>query len=132
MDCPRCSVELTALAKEESTIQWCPDCGGNWVDVTDLNKMLLHANLPALSSIPGFVNVEETSAGLCPACQVDLSVVEGGEKKALAYDTCESCGGIWVDGAADDPPAETTWDASVKEVVAFFKDFAKKKPTPAP
>ena len=50
MDCPRCSVELTPLSQEESTIHWCPDCGGNWVEVTDLTKILLHANLPALSS----------------------------------------------------------------------------------
>ncbi len=131
MDCPRCSVELTPLSHEESTLHWCPDCGGNWVEVTDLNKILLHANLPALSSIPGFVNTDELS-GLCPACQVDLSVIEGGEKKALAYDTCESCGGIWVDGEADEPPKEQTYAGSVKEIVAFFKIFAKKKQIPAP
>ncbi len=124
MDCPRCSVELTPVSHEESTIHWCPDCGGNWVEVTDLNKILLHANLPALSSIPGFVNTDELS-GQCPACQVDLSVIEGGEKKALAYDTCESCGGIWVDGEADTPPAEQSYGGSVKEIVAFFRDFAK-------
>ncbi|HSN15825.1 MAG TPA: zf-TFIIB domain-containing protein [Anaeromyxobacteraceae bacterium] len=124
MDCPRCSVELTALSSEDSTIQWCSECGGSWVEVTDLNKILLHANLPALSSIPGYVNTEELS-GLCPACQVELSVIEGGEKKALAYDTCESCGGIWVDGEADDPPAEQSYAGSVKEIVSFFRDFAK-------
>lgn len=124
MDCPRCSVELTPISQEDSTIQWCPDCGGNWVEVTDLNKILLHANLPALSSIPGYVNAEELT-GLCPACKVELSVVEGGEKKALAYDSCESCGGVWVDGENDDPPKEQTWAGSVKEIVNFFRDFAK-------
>jgi Zn-finger nucleic acid-binding protein len=124
MDCPRCSVELTPLSQDESTIQWCPDCGGNWVEVTDLNKILLHANLPALSSIAGYVNAEELT-GLCPACQVEMSVVEGGEKKALAYDSCESCGGIWVDGENDKAPATQTWPGSVKEIVTFFKDFAK-------
>ena len=124
MDCPRCSVELTPVTQEESTIQWCTTCGGNWVEVTDLNKILLHANLPALSSIPGYVNAEEL-AGLCPACQVEMAVVEGGEKKALAYDSCESCGGIWVDGENDDPPKEPTYAISVKEIVTFFRDFAK-------
>jgi Zn-finger nucleic acid-binding protein len=124
MDCPRCSVELTPLSQDESTIQWCPDCGGNWVEVTDLNKILLHANLPALSSIAGFVNPEELT-GLCPACQVEMSVIEGGEKKALAYDSCESCGGIWVDGENDVAPKEQSWPGSVKEIVNFFRDFAK-------
>ncbi len=124
MDCPRCSVELTPVSQEESTIQWCATCGGNWVEVTDLNKILLHANLPALSSIPGYVNAEELT-GLCPACQVEMSVVEGGEKKALAYDTCESCGGIWVDGENDEPPKEPAYSISIKEIVNFFRDFAK-------
>jgi Zn-finger nucleic acid-binding protein len=115
---------LTPVTQEESTIQWCATCGGNWVEVTDLNKILLHANLPALSSIPGYVNAEELT-GLCPACQVEMSVVEGGEKKALAYDTCESCGGIWVDGENDDPPKEPAYAISIKEIVNFFRDFAK-------
>jgi Zn-finger nucleic acid-binding protein len=94
------------------------------VEVTDLNKILLHANLPALSSIAGYVNAEELT-GLCPACQVEMSVVEGGEKKALAYDSCESCGGIWVDGENDEAPKTMDYAGSVKEIVTFFRDFAK-------
>ena len=95
MDCPRCAVEMTEVAGEDSTLQWCADCGGLWVDVTDVNRFLLHGNLPALTSIGGWLNAD-VMAGLCPACQVDLVEIEGGEKKSLAYDTCESCGGIWV------------------------------------
>lgn len=127
MDCPRCSVELNEIAHEDSAVQRCAECGGIWVgDAADLNKMLLHANLPALSALGGFVNADEIS-GMCPACNVDLVVVEGGEKRSLAYDTCESCGGIWVDGAEDEPAAELDWKGATSQIVAFFKAFAKKK-----
>jgi Zn-finger nucleic acid-binding protein len=127
MDCPRCSVEMQEITREDSTLQRCAECGGIWVvDVADLNKMLLHANLPALSTIGGYVNTDEI-AGMCPACNVDLVVVEGGEKKSLAYDTCESCGGVWVDGEEETPAPEMDYKAANKQIVDFFKLFAKKK-----
>lgn len=127
MDCPRCSVELSEIAREDGALQRCSECGGVWVgDVTDLNKILLHANLPALSSIPGFVNAEELT-GPCPACNVDMVVVDNHEKRATAsYDTCESCGGVWVDSDADEPAAEIDAKAAEGEIVSFFRMFANK------
>jgi len=126
MDCPRCSVEMSEITRDDGTLQRCADCGGLWVDVTDLNKVLLHANLPALSALAGYVNVDEIT-GMCPACNVDMVVVEGGEKRSVSYDTCESCGGIWVDGDEDDPAAELDWKGAEKQIVQFFKKFSKKK-----
>ncbi len=126
MDCPRCSVEMSEITRDEGTLQRCAECGGLWVDVTDLNKILLHANLPALSALAGFVNADEIT-GMCPACNVDMVVVEGGEKRSVSYDTCESCGGIWVDGDEDEPAAELDWKGAEKQIVDFFRRFAKKK-----
>lgn len=127
MDCPRCSVEMTEIAHEDSKFQRCAECGGIWIiDVADLNKMMLHANLPATSTLGGLVNAEEM-AGMCPACNVDLVVVEGGEKRSLAYDTCESCNGIWVEGEEDEPAPVLDYSGATKQIVAFFKRFAKRK-----
>jgi Zn-finger nucleic acid-binding protein len=126
MDCPRCSVELGEIKQDESTMNRCAECGGLWIDVTDLNKVLLHANLPALASISGTVNPDEIT-GMCPACNVEMVVVEGGEKKDLAYDTCESCGGIFVDGDEDEPPESISWSAAEAQLVSFFKAFSRKK-----
>ena len=126
MDCPRCSVELSEITREDGAIQRCADCGGLWVDVTDLNVILLHANLPALTAIGGFVNPDEMT-GMCPACNVDLMVVEGGERKSLAYDTCESCGGIWVDGDEDEPAETIDGKTAEDQIVEFFRAFGKLK-----
>ncbi len=126
MDCPRCSVEMSEITRDDGTLQRCADCGGLWVDVTDLNKVLLHGNLPALSALAGYVNVDEIT-GMCPACNVDMVVVEGGERRSVSYDTCESCGGIWVDGEEDEPAAALDWKGAEKQIVQFFKKFGKKK-----
>jgi Zn-finger nucleic acid-binding protein len=126
MDCPRCSVELTEVAGDDSTMNRCSTCGGLWLDVADLNRILLHGNLPALSALGGFVNVEEI-AGQCPACLVDLVVVEGGEKRMLHYDTCESCGGIWVEGPDEDELPETIEAKQARsQIVSFYRKFARK------
>jgi Zn-finger nucleic acid-binding protein len=118
---------MSEIVREAGALQRCAECGGLWVsDVTDLNKILLHANLPALSSIPGFVNAEELT-GPCPACNVDLVVVDNHEKRATeSYDTCESCGGIWVDGDEDEPAPELDARRAEGEIVGFFRRFSKK------
>ena len=122
MDCPRCSVELNEISQGDSTLQRCCECGGLWVDVADLNKMLLHANLPSLPAIGGYVNPDEI-AGMCPACNVDLVAVEGGEKKSMHYDTCESCGGIFLESEFADA---TDAKAAEQEIVDFYRQFRKK------
>jgi Zn-finger nucleic acid-binding protein len=127
MDCPRCSVELTAITQDDSAVNRCSECGGLWVDGNDLTKILLHANLPALNAIGGQINVD-VLAGTCPACSVDLVVVEGGEKLSLHYDTCESCGGLWVEGEdVDDVPETIDFKAAGAELAGFFRAFAKNK-----
>lgn len=126
MDCPRCSVEVAEISSEDGVLQRCAECGGLWIDVADLNKMLLHANLPALSALGGFVDADEI-AGMCPACQVDLVVVEGGEKRSLHYDTCESCGGIWIEGLEEEIPEAIDWTGATDQIVGFFRRFGKKK-----
>jgi Zn-finger nucleic acid-binding protein len=118
---------MAEIPGDDGTMHRCSDCGGLWVDPADLNRLLLHANLPALSGIGGSMNAEEM-AGQCPACNVDLVVVEGGEKRSLHYDTCESCGGIWLEGPDDDVevPETIDWKTAGTEIVAFYRAFRKK------
>jgi len=49
MDCPRDNTEMSELTDgEERLLSRCAECGGLWVDVADLNRILLHAGLPTL------------------------------------------------------------------------------------
>jgi Zn-finger nucleic acid-binding protein len=124
MDCPRDTTEMTELKNgEERLLFRCSECGGLWVEVADLNRLLLHAGLATLEAMGGRANPEE-DAGLCPNDNVGLLAVESQHKRnPLIYETCESCGGIWLE--SDDFPedGETTEDMT-KGIVGFYREFS--------
>ena len=117
MDCPRCEVELVQLEGEGTAMSRCPECAGLWIDLAELNRLLLRHNLPGLDSLGGRANVDESS-GLCPECQVDLMTVEGGERRSMVYETCEVCGGIFLDS--------DTESEEVPELIASIVDFYRR------
>lgn len=123
MNCPGCNVEMADLAGDDETLRKCGECGGLWIDVADLNRLLLHNNLPGLESLGGKVNAEALT-GQCPECQVDLVSVEGGPRQHLLhYDTCESCGGIFLESEFKDA---TNAKSALSEIVEFFRSFSGK------
>ncbi|MHB1845827.1 MAG: zf-TFIIB domain-containing protein [Deltaproteobacteria bacterium] len=119
MECPKCAVEFQLHEDEHANLQRCGQCGGIWLDIADLNRMLLHHNLSGLEKLGGKANIEEL-AGQCPQCLVDLVVVEGGPRRSQRYDTCESCGGIWLEQGLEH---EETLAVMVEGIVSFFKKF---------
>ena len=128
MNCPGCNVEMADLEGGETTLRKCGECGGLWIDVADLNRVLLHANLPGLETLGGRVDADALT-GQCPECQVDLVRVDGGDRQhPLHYDTCESCGGIFLESEF-----KVASDAKValEEIVAFFRHFSSKRKTAA-
>src|SRR5256885_2031966 len=53
MDCPRDTTEMTELTDgEERLLFRCAECGGLWLEVADLNRLLLHHCLPTLAPPP--------------------------------------------------------------------------------
>lgn len=123
MDCPGCGVEMIDLVGDDQTLRKCGECGGLWVDVADLNRTLLHHNLPGLETLGGKVNPDALS-GQCPDCQVDLVQVEGGERShPLDYDTCESCGGVFLESEFENV---TDFGSAKTEIVDFFTHFASR------
>jgi Zn-finger nucleic acid-binding protein len=119
---------MSELAGDDTTVRKCGECGGLWTDIADLNRVLLHHNLPGLESLGGKVDAEALT-GQCSDCQVDLVRVAGGDRHhPLHYDTCESCGGTFLESefkdAMDAPQA-------FREVVEFFQRFRVTKKTVA-
>ena len=127
MECPRDSVDMAELADgEDRVFLRCAECGGLWLDVADLNRMLLHAGLQTLESMGGRADPEE-EAGECPVDSVDLlAVVSLHKRNPLLYETCESCGGIWLESAdfagEGDSPKELT-----EGIVDFFREYSSAK-----
>jgi len=122
MDCPQCAVEMVQLDGDDSNMNRCPECAGLWLDISEVNRLLLRHNMPGLESLGGYPNVDE-SVGHCPECQVDLVAVEGGERRSVHYDTCEVCGGIFLETDAE---GETVKDA-IAGIVAFYRRFHQPK-----
>jgi Zn-finger nucleic acid-binding protein len=127
MDCPRDNVEMAELTEgEERLLFRCGECGGLWLDVADLNRILLHADLPTLEGVGGRAN-PDTDAGECPVDNVALLAIESQHKRnPLVYETCESCGGIWLES---DDFAEEGDSAKelVRGIVGFFRDFSSQR-----
>lgn len=124
MDCPSCNVEMADLEGEDLTLRKCSQCGGLWVDVSDLNRVLLHNNLPGLENLGGKMDADAMT-GQCPECKVDLVRINGGDRThPLSYDTSESCGGMFLESEFKDA---TTAKVAVQEIVDFFRRFSSKK-----
>jgi Zn-finger nucleic acid-binding protein len=124
MDCPRDNTEMTELTEGEDRLLFrCGECGALWLDVADLNRILLHHDLPTLEAMGGRANPEE-DAGECPVDNVALLAVESQHKRdPLVYETCESCGGIWIE-SADFPDDGDSAEELTKGIVGFFRQFA--------
>ena len=124
MDCPRDNTEMSELIDgEERLLFRCAECGGLWVEVADLNRILLHAGLPTLEAMGGRANPEE-DAGECPVDNVGLLAVESQHKRnPLVYETCESCGGIWLESADFAEDGESA-EQLTKGIVDFYREFA--------
>jgi len=115
---------MADLEGESSTVRKCGECGGLWIDVSDLNRALLHHNLPGLESLGGKMDPEALT-GQCPECLVDLVRINGGDRHhPLSYDTCESCGGTFLESEFQDA---TDIKVAYDEIVDFFNHFATKK-----
>ncbi|MBS2029498.1 MAG: zf-TFIIB domain-containing protein [Deltaproteobacteria bacterium] len=118
MDCPQCNVEMEELSGDDLTLQRCGNCEGLWTDVAELNRILLHNNLPGLESMGGRPNNDELSRQ-CPNDQCDMIVVEGGPKHSLRFETCEVCSGIWLEPEGEVNNAKD----AIGEFIGFFKRF---------
>ena len=120
MDEPQFNVEMEKFTGEDVTIHYNRESGGLWIDPADLNKLLLHHNLPGLESMGGKPDTDE-EAGRCPTDDDYMIAVFGGPKHSFSYETCEICGGVWL-WAEDDV---NSFKDAAEEVVSFFKDFRR-------
>lgn len=121
MECPQCNQEMESLEGDDVSVTRCSNCGGVWIDASDLNRVLLHHNLPGMESLGGRANLDEV-AGQCPVDLADLVVVEGPGKPPMRYDACEVCGGIWLEDQRFDGEGV---GPLLEQIVDFYREFAR-------
>ena len=127
MDCPRDNVEMVELTQGEDRLLFrCGECGGLWLDVADLNRILLHAGLPTLEGMGGRAN-PDSDTGECPVDNVGLLAIESQHKRnPLVYETCESCGGIWLESSDFATEGDSAREM-VDGIVDFFRQFSSRQ-----
>lgn len=124
MECPRCQAELEELPADDLKLHRCDPCSSLWIDVAELNRMLIHNNFSGLETLGGKLDTEALT-DQCSECTVDLVRVNGGSRQEPQhYDTCESCGGVFLEGSFED--INDVADAEA-QIVAFFRTFGAKK-----
>src|SRR2546428_10984453 len=131
MDCPRDNTEMTELTDGEDRLLFrCAECGAPWLDVPALNRILPHNGRATLEAMGGRANPEE-DAGECPVDNVALLAVESPHKRnPLVYETCESCGGIWLE-SADFAEEGDSAEELAKGLGEFYREVAVKPGTKA-
>ncbi len=99
MDCPVCSSAMIVLELDEVEIDYCPDCGGIWLDAGEL-ELLLSDSQQAKQLLDSFkVDSKCTEKQRkCPICLKKMQkIVVGSSAPPLLIDKCARGDGLWFD-----------------------------------
>lgn len=100
MNCPKCDDQmLTSTKVGELEVDHCNECGGLWLDQSELSQ-LLEANHGDVKSLLRGRDTTNANArrGNCPRCNKEMLRVTSALKKQVTVDSCPDCGGVWLDG----------------------------------
>lgn len=99
--CPVCQVALKPQVHLGVTIDVCPACAGVWFDADELTRLhqLDDAILPRIDKLyqPEVVAYDPPWERLCPVCREPLRPYNYLYTSNIVLDTCDNCGGVWVD-----------------------------------
>jgi hypothetical protein len=99
MDCPACKNAMVALELADVETDYCPDCGGIWLDGGELEILLGRPEkvAPLLRSFR--IDHKSTEKKRkCPICLKKMQkVVVGSVDHKLLIDKCAKGDGLWFD-----------------------------------
>ncbi len=106
MKCLSCGSEMKTVVIEGIEIDVCPNCGGMWFDEDELVK-LAELDTDAFQGVEEILTPPEKAPSgqtpgytgrKCPRCGAPLFSHYYGGNSDIVIDTCEQCGGVWLDG----------------------------------
>jgi Zn-finger nucleic acid-binding protein len=99
MNCPACNNTMIILEHEQIEIDYCPGCGGVWLDGGELELLLDDAD-EARRLLASFAQNPQSTATpkKCPICRKKMSEVRiGNGEPPLLIDKCNHHHGLWFD-----------------------------------
>ena len=99
MDCPVCENAMITLELADVEIDYCPDCGGIWLDAGEL-ELLLDERAKAKQLLDSFKIDDKSPEKVrkCPICRKKMrKITVGSSEPALLIDKCRGGDGLWFD-----------------------------------
>ncbi|MBR6164128.1 zf-TFIIB domain-containing protein [bacterium] len=96
MLCPKCSVPLVVVERNDIELDWCPECEGFWFDESEIEilKYKLGINHKVINPMElDYVRTDE-NIYKCPRCNAPMGKVE---VQGIILDKCIKNHGIWFD-----------------------------------
>jgi len=100
MKCPRCAEDLREVRFEDIVIDRCAKCCGVWFDFAELERILGRDTTVVRRFLPqaDLPPVDPVETLPCPRCE-DVLVRMYSEADGLAFYSCLTCYGRWLDGS---------------------------------
>ncbi|MDW8051187.1 MAG: zf-TFIIB domain-containing protein [Armatimonadota bacterium] len=118
--CPNCQIPLRPQVHLGVTIDVCPACAGMWFDADELTYLhqMDESIFPRLDALyqPEVVAYESPWARLCPVCQQPMRPYNYLYTSDIVLDTCDNCGGVWVDHGELEKMYRVLQDARAMEI----------------
>ena len=118
--CPVCQIELKPQVHYGVTIDVCPACAGIWFDADELKRLhdIDESILPRLDTIyqPQVLPYDPPWEKLCPVCRSPLRPYNYLYTTNIVLDTCDQCGGVWVDHGELEKMRRVLQDAHAMEI----------------
>ncbi|MCF7919311.1 MAG: zf-TFIIB domain-containing protein [Candidatus Cloacimonetes bacterium] len=117
MECPRCKASAVILELKDVEIDYCPKCGGIWLDAGELER-LLGDNARKIYSTFQKERFSKEKKLRCPACHRKMNKVV---LISTRIDICPKNHGIWFD-KGELQKVITAGDIN-SDVLKFLKDM---------
>ncbi len=98
MKCPVCKEPMIVLELNEVELDYCPSCGGIWLDAGELG-LLIEDEKEREMLLSSFQKDTEhhEKPYKCPICRKKMDKVYVGENKDVLIDKCPDNDGLWFD-----------------------------------
>ena len=132
MLCPMCRVEMFTLEFEKIEIDYCPDCGGVWLDSGEVEVIgeragALQKDLLAALDRPEPSAPPRAGKRRCPVCRGPLHRVRAPQPAAFDVDRCPRRHGLWFDHGELEAVLLAAGAQEHNALAAFLSDPEKQR-----
>ena len=126
MLCPKCSVPLIVVERNEIELDWCPECEGFWFDENEIEILKYKLGIDHNIINPMDVDIVKTNEKLCkcPKCNSFMGKVE---INGIILDKCMKNHGIWFDKSELSELFNKFSSSEENSTVQFLGEVFKKK-----